>query len=550
MTERATTWTLADGYLPAQITTFPHDGATVSITEFADRVVIGGNAFVVAYCRVAVHNVSGHAVRADPGPSSGLVELATGPDTVAPHTTAVHDYAVAVDRFGRSYAWPTSAALAGVGGFDTHFAHMRAFWNAQLAGVAHVTVPDRALEDAYESGFIYTQIARSGNGLDTGVNDYELEYSHDVVGILATLFTQGYFTDAHDLLLEARNVVGAQAQYPDGVWTYAWPWAIYLMKTGDVAFVKAHFSTPGPRGSTDQPSIEDTAHTSLPTAPGRAGSWVSPTTSTPRATGPSMTTRRSWAWPHTATWRSEWETPPRPSGRSPSTTACWPPPTPRSAPPSLSTGSTICRAPYSSPTPPTAVTTRRTPTGRHRLKFGKWAWDAPEFGAAVSGPGIALIDATYDYGFGRLAGVLPANTLGGFPPDFYSSAYNAGYGSWGLASQDHRDQGILGYQFMIANTQSGPDSWWESDGPPAVGSPWVGNHPTSGQGSSPHAWGISQDNKVLLDSLVAQSSDGALVVGRGVPDAWLRRRTPWRCPISPPSAAVGWASPSRRGARP
>jgi hypothetical protein len=157
------------------------------------------------------------------------------------------------------------------------------------------------------------------------------------------------------------------------------------------------------------------------------------------------------------------------------------------------------------------------------FEFGKWAWDAPEFGAAVSGPGIALIDATYDYGFGRLAGVLPANTLGGFPPDFYSSAYNAGYGSWGLASQDHRSQGILGYQFMIANTQSGPDSWWESDGPPAVGSPWVGNHPTSGQGSTPHAWGISQDNKVLLDSLVAQRSDGALVVGRGVPDAWLRR---------------------------
>ena len=33
-------------------------------------------------------------------------------------------------------------------------------------------------------------------------------------------------------------------------------------------------------------------------------------------------------------------------------------------------------------------------------------------------------------------------------------------------------------------------------------------------------------NKVLLDSLVAQQAGGALVVGRGVPSAWLRAGTP------------------------
>jgi hypothetical protein len=33
---------------------------------------------------------------------------------------------------------------------------------------------------------------------------------------------------------------------------------------------------------------------------------------------------------------------------------------------------------------------------------------------------------------------------------------------------------------------------------------------------------MSQANKVLLDSLVAQSSDGTLIVGRGVPAQWLR----------------------------
>jgi hypothetical protein len=75
---------------------------------------------------------------------------------------------------------------------------------------------------------------------------------------------------------------------------------------------------------------------------------------------------------------------------------------------------------------------------------------------------------------------------------------------------------------MIANGQSGPYSWWESQQFPNPGSPWAGTHPESGNGSSPHAWGIANATMMLLDSLVAQRPDGSLVVGRGVPDSWVR----------------------------
>ena len=118
---------------------------------------------------------------------------------------AKHDYVVAVDRFRADGAWPTAEALLAAGSFDQHFAHMRAFWNAQLSGIAQVHVPDQRLNDSYRSGYIYTQIARSGNDLDTGVNNYQVEFSHDVIGILANLFTQGDFDDARALLLEARE---------------------------------------------------------------------------------------------------------------------------------------------------------------------------------------------------------------------------------------------------------------------------------------------------------------------------------------------------------
>jgi hypothetical protein len=154
--------------------------------------------------------------------------------------------------------------------------------------------------------------------------------------------------------------------------------------------------------------------------------------------------------------------------------------------------------------------------------FGRWAWDGYLFGAPMSGPGITDIDATYDYGFARQGGALPPNTFGGYPTQYYSTAYNAGYGEWGLASRAHRDQGILGYQFMISNGQSGPYSWWESQQFPNPGSPWTGTHPEAGNGSSPHAWGMANANLVLLDSLVAQRSNGTLVVGRGVPATWIQ----------------------------
>ena len=232
-----TTWANAEGYLPALVTGFHRDGAAISITNFGDDVTIGGHDYVVIYSRVQVTNPTGETISIDPQPSAGLVPLNSAPVAVPPHTTVNHDYAVASDRFGGSYAFPSASALAGAGGFSQHYAHMRSYWNSQLAGIAQITsLPDASLINAYKTGFIYTLIIRSGAELKTGVNGYDQEFSHDIIGILANLFTQGYTANAHALLDRARHVSGNQPQYVDGVWTYPWVWAIHLLKTGDLSF--------------------------------------------------------------------------------------------------------------------------------------------------------------------------------------------------------------------------------------------------------------------------------------------------------------------------
>ncbi len=520
-----TTWSDAEGYLPAQTTTFGHSGAKVAITEFADRVVLGGDAYVAVYSRVAVSNPTDHVVVADPEASAGLVPLDTASDSVAPHSTVDHDYVVAADRFGGSYPWPSASALAGAGSFEQHFAHMRSFWNGQLAAIAAISVPDRSLEDAYRIGFIYTQIARSGNKLDTGVSGYEAEYNHDVIGILSNLFKQGYFTDAHALLLAARDAMEAQGQgfYDDGVWTYAGPWAIYLMKTGDLAFVKENFDSEGPLGAA-QPSIEDTAKA---IAAGRTSPTGIMAATDDIDTQGYWTTDDYSALLGLAAYRylaqrvgnvsqARWATDQYDSLLSAT---------------NQTLETTIRRhhldyLPCSIMQPNTDNRCRNPEDANWASPLGDWAWSGSLLGATLSGPGLSMIDDTYHYGFARLNGKLPPNTFGGFPDDYYSSGYNAGYGTAGLARNHHRAQGIMSYEFMIANSQSGPYSWWESSSAPSTHTPWIGRHPAAGQGASPHAWGMAQANSVLLDSLVAQRAGGSLVVGRGIPAQWVRGGPP------------------------
>jgi hypothetical protein len=516
-----TTWTNADGYLPALVTTFHRDGARISITNFGDDVTIGGHAYVIIYSRVSVTNPTGAAISIDPQASAGLIPLNSAPDAVPPDSTVNHDYAVPSDTFGGSYAYPSSSAIVAAGGFEAHFAHMRSYWNGQLAGIAQITaLPDASLIDAYKTGFIYTQIIRSGDELKTGANGYDKEFSHDVIGILANLFTQGYTVDAHGLLDRARYVIGTQTQYDDGVWTYPWVWAIYLLKTGDLSFVKANFDTEGPSGATE-PSIEDTAHLIAADRTGPGG--IMEETNDIDADG-------YWTIDNyealMGLWAYHWLA----QQVGSSAQASW------------------AASQYSSLLAVVNKTLDATISANHLnylpcsmtepntdnrcvnaedanwaapFLFGRWAWDGYLFGAPLSGPGVSLIDATYSYGFSRLAGKLPPDTFGGYPTQYYSTAYNAGYGEWGLASSDYRDQGILSYEFMVANGQSGPYSWWESQQFPNPGSPWTGTHPEAGNGSSPHSWGMANANMVLLDSLAAQRSDGSLIVGRGVPDSWV-----------------------------
>jgi hypothetical protein len=521
-----TTWTDVDGYLPALVTSFKDRGAKVAITNFGDRVVIGGNAYVAIYSQVAVTNPTTKSIRINPEPSAGLVALNRASDVVAPGKTVDHDYVVASDRFGASYAWPTSAQLKAAGTWAAHFAHMKNFWNGQLAQLAKLSLPDQQLVNSYKAGFIYTEIDRSGVALDTGTNGYHAEYEHDVIGILANLFNEGDYSDAHALLNEVDTVVGTNGQYSDGLWTYPWLWAVYLEKTGDLSFVKAHFDTAGTLGSAKQPSIETTAHETAAdrTGPGGImeetsdidanGYWTSDNLEALLGLDAYVYVAKAVGNTAEATWGEAQY---------------------KSLLKDVNTTLAATTKKYNLDYLPCSMV---EPNSQNRCDdpldanwaapgvYTNAAWHGSLFGASGAGPDgksmATWIGNTLKYGFARSKGVLPSTTFGGYPGEgFWSTAYNAGYGAWGLSTSSYRDESILAQEWMIANDQAGPYSWWEGSAAPTDSTPWIGNHPASSGGASPHSWGINLAAQGLIDSLASQKSDGTLIVGRGVPNDWL-----------------------------
>ena len=188
-----------------------------------------------------------------------------------------------------------------------------------LPNTGGLSNPGTALSDAFKAAFVYTHIVQSGDAQFSAANNYDNLLNHDVPEILANRFTLGDFQDGPNLLLTAR--VSEATNYPeyganwywDGVWKSPWPWAIYLAKTGDVAFVSKYFHDDSGGASTWGPSLYTMMH-EIPGQLERPATSPRRTTTTRWAGGSSTTTPRSSVWRRTSTSRRSSETRPKPRG--------------------------------------------------------------------------------------------------------------------------------------------------------------------------------------------------------------------------------------------
>ena len=535
-------WVNKEGYLPCFVSTYTKGSMDYTIENFADLVVINDRNYEIAYSRMTVTNHTA-AVQTLPKVSAGLVPLnnaAKSQTTIAPGETVIRDYAIGADRFGNDYAYPSNMEIAAAGDFDTHYQHMKKYWDDRLKDLVDIVqLPDESLINAYKAGYIYMMIVKDGTGLNVGENEYDSVYDHDVIGMLVSLLNFGdfkYFKEYAARILETP-------QYLDARWKYSWPYAVYLQKTGDLDYITEQFETI--KTNTHHIEAERDPKTGImceTIAIDYNGSWLIDNWSA--LTG--LTTYRYLC-------EQLYEETPNPEYLRESMWA------------EELYDSLLCATElqleasmeknrinylpmsmkYSNEEGvywdhfnnkwSDALTDPRNGNWGAHLLFGRWAWDGYLFNAPAGDLMVDLIDNTYSHILESRKGFSESDyQFGGYAHGFFSSAYNAGYAGAALRGEEYRDQGIKAYQYMIEHTMSGPYSWWEAIGDAdwnggaatAAGSLWGENHPASGGGSCQHMWGQSTATKVLLDSLISEKADGTVIIGRGIPEEWIAQDSP------------------------
>jgi hypothetical protein len=550
-------WTMADGYLPALTTSFTRNGVAISITDFADRVMVsGGSPVELVYTRVAVTNNGSQAAYVPPGGSGpGLVTLNNAPDTVAPGQTVRHDFVAAVDTFSTSTSLPSaSQILAQAPSYNNAAANMAAFWNQRLSviptlslpsvtlpGTGGLADPGQAIDNAYKAAFVYTRIVQVAKAPFSGANNYDWLLNHDLPGILANRFQLGDLTDAQNLLLVGRiseqpsfNEVGAN-WYWDGLWKTPVAWADYLAMSNQVGFVRTYFHDDATGPSPWGPSLYTMMHTyflqQLDSGTGylrpsgdndSGGTWLFDDEAVLAGLAAYRYIATRIGDPAEAQWADSQYT-----SLLNATNAGL-------AANEQASGADFLPCEVNQPVTADRCATPGDANWAGSNLWGQNAWDIYLQGGTLDGAlgDPAQTDNLYRMGFSRLAGSVPYPSFGAYTG--YSVALNTGYAAATLYGSAYRDLPVTSYAWQINATTGGPNAWWEANGsPPDPGNPWAGSHAAPEFGAIPYAWPMASQTQTLLQSLVARglvataNPDGsfgyhtALYIGRGVPDAWV-----------------------------
>lgn len=499
-------WYNSEGWLPCLVSKYKTKNFDCTVENFADEVFIDKKRFEVAYSRLILKNISSKPQQLPKVPKL-LTPLNKSSDTLSPGKSITLDFAAYADRFGGKYPYPKADASS-FGTFDEHYEKMKAYWTQRMLPLAKINeLPDQKLINAYKAGYVYTMIVKDGFGLHVGENGYDRVFDHDVLGIMAALLTIGdfkYFAEYSKTIL--KNV-----QYPDAGWKFSWPYALYLQKTGDIKLVEERFEEI--RKNTHKITVDRNPDGIMKrtNAIDSNGHWTIDNWSALFG----LTTYKYICDTLNRTDESNWaqreydsllESVERKLKRTcekykldyiPISLDCPNEHTQRSDPRDANLGSMFL--------------------------FGRWGWDGYLFGARQGSYMVDMIDNTYSRIFSARKDITDtSHNFGGYPHGYFCSSYNAGYGSTALRGEKYRDSGIKAYQFMIDKAQSGPFSWWEGIAFPKKNGIWASGGSQSGGGSCPHMWGQSTATKVLWDSLIVQKADSTLIIGRGIPNEWLK----------------------------
>jgi hypothetical protein len=102
----------------------------------------------------------------------------------------------------------------------------------------------------------------------------------------------------------------------------------------------------------------------------------------------------------------------------------------------------------------------------------------------------------------------------------YGSTYNASAGVQCLFSEVYRTEIIKNLEFLL-NHQCAPFQWSEAFEYKGRGQ-WVGMYTPQVSYGNYESWGTNFSKQALLQACISVKTDGTVIIGRGIPDHWLK----------------------------
>jgi len=102
----------------------------------------------------------------------------------------------------------------------------------------------------------------------------------------------------------------------------------------------------------------------------------------------------------------------------------------------------------------------------------------------------------------------------------YGSTYNASAGVQCLFSEEYRTEIIKNLEFLL-NNQCAPFQWSEAFENKGKGQ-WVGMYTPQVSYGNYESWGTNFSKQALLQACVSVRTDGTVIIGRGIPNHWLK----------------------------
>ena len=541
-------WSLASGYLPSPVSSWPAGSAQVTVQHFANSVRDG--AATAVYTRVTVANRGSTKL-------SRILDITAPPTTEIPLTGApsgsdgtsmYYDLSVPAGRsvskdfVSLAAGTATAKQLAAQGTYDANYRAMAKFWNDRLGRVALPTsLPDPQLVDMYKAALINNwelvhqdpngdwQQRTAGGTQAPGLWSYDATNNNDEMDIVQQYLKLGDYATAKKIMSAApfQSIPDTWVDngYLDAALKFAEPFDLYQRLENDPGFFTPAVKT----------LIRNSAHKIsnylVTTAgdPHRGLVQVSNDFDNARdgSKGDYLIndefaaifglqayqnlanafSRTDSAWAGEANWAAttangintalnnylQAQTFQRVGGRH--YNAC------------------LDQCAFAN-----------TYTGNYlgtTWLMSSLAWDGALAGNTLGGTWRDTFDDTNYAAFGARdsqAPGIPAHSWGAWWSDYgYGNTFNAGSGVQLLAASDVnlRTEAMSDLEWLLAN-QSAPMQWGESFSKGSWSTPLADNN----------AYGLASTQKAILETSVSVAADGTAIIGRGLPTSWITSGKP------------------------